>query len=717
VSPVIVFALLGCATKSPAPAPVAPEPLAYPQARRGDIVDTFHGVQVADPYRWLETPDSDETRAWIDAENALTQDWLGAIDARPGLRQRLEELWNYEKFGMPRTEGGRTFYTRNDGLQSHSVLYWAQGPQAEPQVLLDPNTLSEDGTVSLGGWSVSEDGRYLAYALSDGGSDWRTVHVRDVETGQDLDDALSWVKFSGLSWAADSSGFYYSRYPAPEDPLEQVNLHQQLWFHPVGASQDQDRLVYERADQPTWGFGGLVTDDGERLIVHVSEGTEELNRIYTQDLTVADAPVVPLLDERDAGYRFVGRIDGELWFLTNLEAPRYRLIRVDPSAPSDARITEVVPQGDDVLEDVDLVGGRLVLTWISDAHSRVELRDLDGGPGAELALPGIGSAWGFDGDADAGTVFYGFTGFTDPRSVYSLELATGTSTLWKRPQVDFDPGAYETVQVFYESADGTRVPMFLTHKKGLVLDGENPTLLYGYGGFNISLTPWFSIANLVWMELGGVYAMPNLRGGGEYGADWHEAGTLQQKQNVFDDFIGAAQWLVAQRYTRPERLAIRGGSNGGLLVGACLLQRPDLFGAALPEVGVLDMLRYHLFTIGWAWASDYGTVDDSPEMFQALLDYSPVHNTVPGTAYPSTMIVTADHDDRVVPAHSFKFAAALQHAQAGPEPTLIRIETRAGHGAGKSTEMRLDEAADKWAFLVEALGVDSPYSVPASDNP
>jgi prolyl oligopeptidase len=476
----------------------------------------------------------------------------------------------------------------------------------------------------------------------------------------------------------------------------------------LGVAQADDRLVYAREDQPAWGFGGQVTDDGGLLVVHVWEGTEEKNRVYTQDLTSPDAPVTPLLDERDAGYSFVARTGTTLWFLTNLEAPKYRLLAMEPGAPEGERWQEVVPESDQVLEDVDLVGERLVLTYISDAHSRVEVRDLTGALISQIDLPGIGSAWGFDGEVDSASVYYGFTGFTDPPSIYRFDVDTGISTLWKRPPVDFDPDAYETTQVFYESLDGTQVPMFITHKAGLALDGTNPTLLYGYGGFNVSLTPWFSTSNLVWMELGGVYAMPNLRGGGEYGEEWHAAGTLQQKQNVFDDFIAAGEWLIANGYTRPDKLAIRGGSNGGLLVGACLLQRPDLFGAALPEVGVLDMLRYHLFTIGWAWASDYGTVDDSPEMFRALLDYSPVHNATPGKSYPSTLIITADHDDRVVPAHSFKFAAALQHAQAGPEPTLIRIETRAGHGAGKSTEMRLDEAADKWAFLVEALDVETP---------
>ncbi len=705
---------LGCPARVAETVAPEPLPLAYPEARRGEVVDVFHGTEVPDPYRWLEDPDSEETRAWIDAENTLTRDWLDAVDERAWLRQRLEEVWNYERVGRPRQEGGRTFYTRNDGLQSHSVLYWAAALDAEPQVLLDPNLLSEDGTVSLGGWAVSEDGRTLAYATSDGGSDWRTVHFRSVDTGEELEDELSWVKFSSLSWSADGSGLYYSRYPEPADPLEQVNLDQQLYLHVLGTPQSEDRLIYARPDEPTWGFRGQVTDDGGLLVISVSEGTEEKNRVYVQDLTVADAPVVPLLDDRDAGYRFLARTGTTLWFNTNLDAPRGRVIAIDQEHPGREHWREVVPQGEHVLEDVDVVGGRLLLTTITDAHNRVEVRDLEGLPIGQVELPGLGSAHGFDGEVDASEVFFSFTGFTDPASVYRYDVAEGVTELWRRPAVDFDPEDFETRQVFYESRDGTRVPMFVTHKRGLVLDGSHPTLLYGYGGFNVSLTPWYSSANLVWMELGGVYALPNLRGGGEYGEEWHEAGTLLEKQNVFDDFIAAGEWLVAEGYTRPDRLAIRGGSNGGLLVGACLLQRPELFGAALPEVGVLDMLRYHLFTIGWAWASDYGTVDDSPEMFQALLAYSPVHNARQGGRYPSTMIVTADHDDRVVPAHSFKFAAALQHAQAGPEPVLIRVETRAGHGAGKSTEMRLDEYADKWAFLVEALGVEG---VGAGDNP
>ena len=680
----------------------------YPDAPRGDVVDDYFGTQVADPYRWLEDPDSPETRQWIDAENILTRSWLDAVPTHQQIHDRLEDLWNFERFSIPYKKGGRYFYEKNDGLQDQAVLYTVASLDDEPKLLLDPNTFSEDGTIALANYAVSESGRYLAFATSDGGSDWNTWSVMDVDSGERLADELKWIKFSGVSWSQDEQGFYYSRYPAPENPLEQVNHNNTLYYHRLGDDQQHDLLVYERPDEPEWSFSPAVTDDGQYLVIHVSLGTEQKNRLYYKDLGT-DAPVVKLLDDYDASYWFLGNQDDHFWFQTNLDAPKGRIIAIDLDNPERDAWTEVVPEQDDALESASLAGEHLLLTYLHDARNVVRIHELDGQPTRELELPGIGSTWGFGGRLDDAETFYGFSGFTTPASVYRLDISTGESTLFRQPQVDFNPQDYTTEQVFYQSKDGTRVPMFITRRKDLEPNGDLPVLLYGYGGFNISLTPYFKVANLVWMEMGGVYAVPNIRGGGEYGEEWHLAGTRTHKQNVFDDFIAAGEWLVDSGYTRPERLAIRGGSNGGLLIGACLQQRPDLFAAAIPAVGVMDMLRYHLFTIGWAWASDYGTSEEE-DMFPVLHSYSPVHNASPAS-YPATLITTADHDDRVVPAHSFKFAAAMQAAQTGPAPILIRIETRAGHSRGKPTSMRIDEATDEWAFLVRALEMEPALSL------
>jgi prolyl oligopeptidase len=683
------------------------KPNNYPPARKSDQVDDYHGVKVADPYRWLEDLDSEETRNWVEAENKLSFGYLAAIPERNALKERLTKLWNYEKYGIPFKEGNRYFYTRNSGLQNQAVLYTVTSLDAQPQMVLDPNTLSADGTVALSGLQVSPDGKFIAYSLSASGSDWQEWKVRDVETSKDLSDHLKWVKFSGASWTRDGKGFFYSRYDEPKgDTLKSTNYFQKVYFHKLGTLQTEDVLVYERPDQKDWLFGGTVTDDGNYLIITVFQGTDVKSRVYYKDLKAKDAPVVKLLDDFDAAYSFVANEGSRFWFQTDLQAPRGKLIEIDTAKPARSNWKVVVPEGKETLQGTSFVNNKFVLNYLKDAYTQVKIYDVNGKLVNEVGFPEIGSAAGFGGKATDKETFYAFTSFTTPTTIYRYDMTTGKSTIFRQPKVDFNPADYETKQVFYKSKDGTKVPMFITHKKGLKLDGNNPTFLYGYGGFNISLTPAFSVGNLVWMELGGVYAQPNLRGGGEYGEDWHQAGMKLKKQNVFDDFIAAAQWLIDNKYTSAPKLAIGGGSNGGLLVGAALTQRPDLFGAALPAVGVMDMLRFQTFTIGWAWVSDYGS-SDNPEEFKALYAYSPLHNIKPGTSYPPTMITTADHDDRVWPGHSFKFAAALQAAQAGDAPILIRIETKAGHGAGKPTSKLIEETADRWAFLVKTLDMKS----------
>jgi prolyl oligopeptidase len=670
------------------------------------VVDVYHGQAVPDPYRWLEDLDSERTRAWIEAQNQLTFDYLQRIPARQRLLERLTQLWNYEKYSQPFKEGGRYFYFKNDGLQNQSVLYTQESLEAEARVLLDPNTLSEDGTVALSGIAISRDGRYLAYGLSRSGSDWQEWKVRDIETGEDLPDHLRWIKFSGASWTPDGQGFFYSRYdePPPGREYESANYFQKLYYHRLGTPQSEDLLVYHRPDQKEWGFAGGVTEDGNYLIISVWRGTDPKNLLFYKDLRDPNSPVVELIREFEANYSFVGNDGSRFWLLTDLDAPRRRLVAIDLDNPG--QVQEVIPEAEETLQGVSLINNQFVAFYLKDAHTQIKTFALDGTYLGEIPLPGLGSASGFGGKRYDTETFYTFTSFTTPPTIYRYDFTTGRSTLFRQPQVDFDPQAYEVQQVFYPSKDGTRIPMFLVHRRGLARTGDHPTLLYGYGGFGISLTPSFSVGLVAWLEMGGVYAQPNLRGGGEYGEAWHQAGTKLNKQKVFDDFIAAAEWLVANGYTNPSKLAISGGSNGGLLVGACLTQRPDLFAAALPAVGVFDMLRFHKFTIGWAWISEYGSPED-PEEFKALYAYSPLHNLKPGTVYPATLITTADHDDRVVPAHSFKFAAALQAAQGGSQPILIRIDTKAGHGAGKPTTKLIEETADRWAFLVEVLGIQT----------
>ncbi|GLH72048.1 prolyl endopeptidase [Geothrix limicola] len=686
----------------------AQTPLSYPATRKSDVVEDFFGTKVADPYRWLEDDNSAETKAWVEAQNKVTFGYLEKIPARAKIQERITKLWDFEKFSAPFKRGKRYFYSYNTGLQNQAVLFVTEDPKAKGRVLLDPNTLSKDGTVALSGLSLTEDGRLMAYSVSVAGSDWQTWKVRDVATGKDLSDEIRWSKASGASWLKDGSGFYYSRYEAPKEggALTGVNNNHQLCFHKLGTPQSEDKLVYQRPDQPEWYLGGTVTDDGRWLVISAGKGTNPESSLFLQDLTKPGSPVEPFLDKMDATYNVVDNEGDRFFVSTNQGAPRNRLVAIRKGHTEPSAWTEIIPQakGKDVLESVSLVGGRFVATWMRDAHSAIEFYDLKGKKTGTLALPALGTAAGFGGRREDQETFYTFGSFTYPGTIYRLDLKTAKSTVFREPKVAFKSGDYEVKQVFYPSKDGTKVPMFLVHKKGLKLDGQNPTLLYGYGGFNVSLTPSFSVSRMVWLEMGGVYAMANLRGGGEYGLEWYDAGRKNKKQNVFDDFIAAAEWLIAHKVTSTPKLAINGGSNGGLLVGACLTQRPDLFGAAVPEVGVMDMLRFHKFTLGWGWKSDYGS-SETKEGFDTLMTYSPLHTIKPGVKYPPTLITTGDHDDRVVPAHSHKFTATLQAAQAGPAPILTRIETSAGHGAGKPTAKQIAERADVLAFLVKNLGM------------
>jgi len=693
-----------------APAPTLAQ-VEYPRSNKVDVVDVYHGTEVPDPYRWLEDVDAAETKAWVEAQNRVTFAYLEAIPERARIRERLTELWNYERYGTPFKEGGRYFFYKNDGLQNQSVLYMQSSLDAEPVVVLDPNELSEDGTVALRTLSFTEDASLMVYGTSASGSDWQEFFVRDVQGGRDLDDHLIWVKFSGASWTHDGAGFFYSRYPEPSeaDVYEEMNRNQKVYYHRVGRPQSEDRLIYERPDQPEWGLGAFVNDDGRYAIMYLSHGTDERNRVYYMDLRDPLVPrlereIVKLLDDFDASYSFIGNDGPIFYFLTNLDAPCYRLIAIDTRRPARQNWRTVIPEQEDVLSSVRIVNNQFVARYLHDAHTQILIYDMDGTFDTQVELPTLGSAGGFSGEREDTEAFYSFTSYLYPTTIFRYDFETGSSEVFKAPQVDFDPSGYETRQVFYTSRDGTRIPMFITHKKGIQLDGSNPTYLYGYGGFNISQTPYFSPSMLVWYEMGGVYAAACLRGGGEYGEEWHQAGMLKNKQNVFDDFIAAAEYLIDEGYTSPKKLAMAGASNGGLLVGAVMTQRPELFGATLPAVGVMDMLRFHKFTIGWAWVSDYGSADD-PGMFPYLYAYSPYHNIHPDM-YPPTLVTTADHDDRVVPGHSFKFAARLQEMQMGDAPVLIRIQTKAGHGGGKPTTMVIEEQADRWAFLVRSLGIE-----------
>ncbi|HEY6642299.1 prolyl oligopeptidase family serine peptidase [Povalibacter sp.] len=684
---------------------VATDPLAYPASRQSGQVDSYHGVRVADPYRWLENVGSPDVADWVAAQNKASQPFLEAIPAREKIKQRLTELWNYERYDVPQKRGGRYFFLRNDGLQNQSVLYVTESLDAQPRVLLDPNKFSGDATVALGEFVPSPDGKLLAYSLSDGGTDWRTWHVRDVATGKDLPDTLRYMKFREVAWTADSKSLYYARYPLRADGKGDDSKQTSIYRHRLGSTQESDPLVFAVTDHPTRSPYPQVSDDGRYLIIYLYDGSQKMGVFYQKlDAEASPSgPVVRLFDSFDADYDVVGEIDDVFFVLTTQGAPNSRLIAVPAESGGAAKARDVLAEKPTALLDAAVIGKRIVAQYIKDAHSLISVTDLSGKSLYDVALPGLGQASGFEGGLDDPETFFLYTDFLTPGSISRLDVATGKVDLFRAPKIAAQTDRYVTEQVFYKSKDGTRVPMFITHRRDLKKDGTAPLMLYGYGGFNIAQQPAFSVPTLVWLEMGGVFAVANLRGGSEYGEAWHEAGTRLQKQNVFDDFIAAAEWLIAGKYTSTPKLAIRGRSNGGLLVGAAMTQRPDLFGAALPGVGVLDMLRYHTASANARqWSTDYGLSEDAAE-FQAQYAYSPVHNIKAGTCYPPTLITTADRDDRVVPWHSYKFAAALQHAQGCKNPVLLRVETRAGHGAGKPVWMQIEDWADQWAFLVHSL--------------
>ncbi len=698
----IVTLLAGCALLGPTPSFPA---VVTPRTATVEHVDSYHGTQVADPYRWLEDDRSPETAAWVAAQNAVTESVLAAIPVRDELQERLTELWNYERQSVARRVGAGYVWSRNDGLQAQSVLVYGSEPYGEARVLIDPNAWSSDGTVALGGFVASPDGRYLAYSTSEGGSDWRTWRVKDVATGVDLPDVIRWTKFTSATWSPDGQGFWYGGYAAPSesDTLKGANTNQRVLYHRLGTDSAYDTPVFEDTANPNRIYSLEVTHDERFVLLYSRLGSASKWLLHVKQLDVPGARFVAIDDSGDNDLGYVGNDGDTFYFTTTAEAPRRRVVAVDRNAPGPSRWTDVIAEGNDTLQSATLFGDTLVLLRMRDARHIVTLGDLSGGPQREVVLPGLGRVSGLGGERDHAETFFAYTSFTQPPSSYRLDIASGqVEELW-RPDVPFDPEDFVTTQVFASSAvDGTSVPLFLVHKRGLEPNGERPVYLYGYGGFNVSMTPSFSVARIPFLEHGGVYAHAVLRGGGEYGEEWHAAGTLERKQNTFDDFHGCVDWLKSAGWSRSDRIAIGGGSNGGLLVGAVMTQRPDSIACAVPAVGVLDMLRYHEFTIGWAWAGDYGR-SDNPDHFPFLYAYSPLHNIRPGTAYPATLIMTADHDDRVVPAHSFKFAATLQAAQTGPEPALIRVATKSGHGAGKSVEMRIAEAADKWAFVLRAL--------------
>jgi len=708
IVPLILIALAAPALAQTSTQKTTMSSITYPATDRGDTVDEQFGVKVADPYRWLENDVRTDPKvaAWVEAENKVTDAYLATLPGRDVFKDRLKKLIDYERFGQPERKGGRYFYLHNSGLQNQAVLFVRDGVDGQGRVLIDPNGWSKDGATALGEWAPSEDGKKLVYAIQDGGTDWRTVKVLDVDTGKVLDDDVEWVKFSGLSWAKDGSGFYYSRFPAPPEgkKFQSTNENQAVYFHKLGTPQSADALVYATPDHPKWGHGASVTDDGKWLVIYTTEGTDNRNDVTVIDLTAPNPTPRKLFTGMANMWGLIGNQGGNFYWLTNKDAPRNKVVMTNLYARSAVPPeVEIVPQDKAVLDTASLIGGKLIGEYMVDVKSEVRRFTLEGKPDGKVTLPGIGAAGGFGGEADNPETFFTFTSYTTPTTIYRYDVATGHATVWAQPKVAFDPAGYEVSQVFYPSKDKTTVPMFIVRKKGVT--GPAPTLLYAYGGFNISMTPAFSAARVAWLEQGGVLAVANIRGGGEYGKAWHDAGRLANKQNVFDDFIAAGEYLKAKGYTGKDQLAIQGGSNGGLLVGAVVNQRPDLFAAALPQVGVMDMLRFDRFTAGRYWVDDYGYPSKEAD-FKTLYAYSPYHNIRTGKPYPAILAATADTDDRVVPGHTFKYTAMLQSMDLGPKPRLVRIETRAGHGSGKPTDKIIDETATDWAFIARWTGLD-----------
>lgn len=679
--------------------------LSYPATKKVDQVDDYFGTKVEDPYRWLEDDNAPETKDWVTAENKVTFDYLDKIPYRGKIKNRLTELYNYERFSTPSKIGEYYVFSKNDGLQNQAVYYRQKGLDGAPEVFLDPNAMSKEGTTSVGLAGTSKDKKYIGYTVSKAGSDWQEIFVKDVATGKDLDDKLEWVKFSGTAWKGD--GFYYSRYdkPVAGQELSKKNEYQKVYFHKIGDKQEADKLVFEDKENPLRYFGAGTTEDERFLIIDISEGTDG-NQIMVQDLNEKDAKFEYLIKGFDNHNSVIDNVGGKLLVMTDVDAPNYKLVLIDPKNPDKKNWKTIIPERPELLQSVTTAGKYLIVTYLKDVASKVYQYNMDGIIVREVKLPTVGSASGFYAEKDQKIAFYGFTSINYPYTIFKYNLETGRSEVYKKPNVKFNPEDFEVNQVFFTSKDGTKVPMFVAHKKGIKLDGNNTALLYGYGGFSVNITPSFSAANIVLMENGGVYAVATLRGGGEYGENWHKNGMLLKKQNVFDDFISAGEYLIKNGYTSSSKLGIEGRSNGGLLVGACMTQRPDLFKVAFPGVGVMDMLRFQKFTVGWGWVDEYGSSEANADEFKNLYGFSPLHNLKPGTSYPATMVTTADHDDRVVPAHSFKFAARLQECHKGPNPVLIRIETNAGHGAGKSLTKIIDERADLWSFLFYNTGAD-----------
>jgi len=680
----------------------------YPETKKVDQVDDYFGVKVEDPYRWLEDDKSKETEEWVTEQNKVTFDYLAKIPFRSEIRNRIEQLWDYPKMGTPFKKAGRYFFFKNEGLQNQSVLYVQNNLDEEPRILIDPNKLSDDGTVSMDqDISISKDGKYIAYKISYGGSDWREVYVKNIETGEDLADKIEWIKFSGIAWCKD--GFYYSRYPEPEagQELSGMNKYHKVYYHKLGTEQKEDKIIFESVENPLRLYTADVSSDEKYLFVYESESSSG-NNLYVKNLQTNE-DFVKLTTGFNFEYAVIDQVGDNIFVKTNYQAPKYKLVRINARSLDIGNWVDVIPEKKDVLMSCVLAGDKVIASYMQDVKTKLELYNFKGDYLNDIELPTLGSVYGISGSTESSEVFYSFQSFNYPPTIYRYDVETKENDVYNKTDIDFDAAQYEVKQVFYKSKDGFDIPMFIVHKKGLELNGINPTLLYAYGGFNASMRPWFSVTNLIWLENNGVYALANIRGGGEYGENWHKAGMRLNKQNVFDDFIAASEYLINEKYTSPKKLAVQGGSNGGLLIGAVINQRPDLYGVAFPEVGVMDMLRFHKFTIGWAWVKEYGSSEDSVE-FENLYNYSPLHNISEEAEYPAVMVITADHDDRVVPAHSFKYIATLQEKYHGNNPVLVRIQTKAGHGGGKPASMIIDEYADKWAFAFYNMGVTPNYT-------